>query len=149
MNWCANLQSTLSAQEKVRDTTSAQMLMAEHERLKGEIEAREEKFGNVMNLGLLMIQDKHSASKEVKQKLELLSREKERLHMSWEKKKIYLDQLIDLQIFLRDAKQLEALCSSQEASLGSTDLAETVEEVDNLLKKHDAFEKLVQTQEDR
>ena len=31
MNWSANLQNTMLTQEKVRDTTSAQILMTEHE----------------------------------------------------------------------------------------------------------------------
>lgn len=60
-----------------------------------------------------------------------------------------LEQKIDLYCFLRDAKQIDSLCSSQEASMGSTNLAQTVEAVQDQIKRHDAFEKFIQTQEEK
>lgn len=60
-----------------------------------------------------------------------------------------LEQKIDLYCFLRDAKQIDSLCTSQEASLGSTNLGQTVEAVQNQIKRHDAFEKFIRTQEEK
>ena len=60
-----------------------------------------------------------------------------------------MDQLLDLQFFMRDAKQIESTCNSQEAALLGTDLGSTAEEVLVQVKKHEAFEKLVQAQDDR
>lgn len=60
-----------------------------------------------------------------------------------------MDQLLDLHIFLREAKQLEDLITSQEATLGSVEFEDTVDEVDRQVKKHDAFEKLVNAQDER
>ena len=51
------------------------------------------------------------------------------LHASWQAKKVYLDQLIDLQFFLRDAKALDAGSAAQEAALSSHDLPSSVEAV--------------------
>lgn len=62
---------------------------------------------------------------------------------------MHLDQLIDLQFFLRDAKQIDALSSSQEVALAGTDIGTSVEEVDVAVKKHEAFEKLLITQEEK
>lgn len=149
MNWAGNLQTTMLTHDKVRNIQTAQALMADHERHKAEIEAREEKFETVKKLGAGMIKDGHSASTEVKDKLEVLFREREKLLLAWENKKIYLDQLIDLQLFLRDAKQLDALCTSQELILSNPDVGTTVEEVDAAAKKHDAFEKLIATQDEK
>jgi len=50
---------------------------------------------------------------------------------------------------MRDAKQIESTCNSQEAALLGTDLGSTAEEVLVQVKKHEAFEKLVQAQDDR
>ena len=58
-----------------------------------------------------------------------------------------MDQLIDLQYFLQDAKQIDALSSSQKVALAGTDIGTTVDEVDVAMKKHEAFEKLLTTQE--
>lgn len=62
MNWAAGLRATMSTEEKVRDAASAQTLKAEHEGLKGEIEAREENFSSVLDLGEAMVQTGHYAA---------------------------------------------------------------------------------------
>lgn len=62
---------------------------------------------------------------------------------------MYLDQLIDLHFFLRDAKQIHTTSSAQEAALNNNDFGTSVDEVAAQVKKHDAFEKLVATQEER
>lgn len=73
----------------------------------------------------------------------------QRLHTAWNKKKVLLEQKIDLYCFLRDAKQIDSMCSSQEASLSSTELGQTVEVVQGQIKRHDSFEKFIQTQEEK
>lgn len=60
-----------------------------------------------------------------------------------------MDQLIDLHFFLRDAKQIYTTSSAQEAALNNNDFGATVDEVASQVKKHEAFEKLVATQEER
>jgi spectrin beta len=62
MNWAAGLRATMMTEEKVRDAASAQTLKAEHEAVKAEIEAREENFKAVVELGKLMVQENHYAS---------------------------------------------------------------------------------------
>lgn len=61
-NWAAGLCATMSTQDNVRDAASAQILKAEHEALKGEIEAREDTFSNVLDLGEAMVQTGHYAA---------------------------------------------------------------------------------------
>lgn len=73
----------------------------------------------------------------------------QRLHAAWNKKKVLLEQKIDLYCFLRDAKQIDNICSSQEAALSSSDLGQSVETVQVQIKRHDAFEKIIQTQEEK
>ncbi|XP_071037774.1 spectrin beta chain [Parasteatoda tepidariorum] len=148
-NWALGLCSSLKTEEKVRDVTSAQMLKAEHERLKAEIEAREGTFGTIVNAGEEMIENGHYAHEEIRERLDHLLGIRGDLHTAWHKKKIYLDQLCDLQCFLRDAKQLDTLSSQQEVYLSSSDVGNTVEEVDVLVKKHEAFEKLLATQNEK
>ena len=55
----------MKTEEKVRDVASAQMLKAEHEQLKAEIEAREGTFGTIVNAGEEMIDGGHYAHEEV------------------------------------------------------------------------------------
>jgi len=57
MNWAAGLRATMSTEEKVRDAASAQILKAERE-----IEAREDSFSSVLDLGEAMVQTGHYAA---------------------------------------------------------------------------------------
>ncbi|XP_012530663.2 spectrin alpha chain isoform X3 [Monomorium pharaonis] len=149
MNWAAGLRATMSTEEKVRDAASAQILKTEHEALKGEIEAREDSFSSVLDLGEAMVQTGHYAATEVEEKCNQLLDERQRLHAAWQQKKVHLDQLIDLHFFLRDAKQLDTLSSTQEAALSGDNFGVSVEEVDAQMKKHNEFEKLLVTHEEK
>ncbi|XP_046434088.1 spectrin beta chain, non-erythrocytic 1 isoform X2 [Neodiprion fabricii] len=149
MSWAAGLRATMSTEDKVRDAASAQTLKAEHEALKGEIEAREDSFSAVLDLGEAMVQTGHYAAPEVEEKCNQLLEERQKLHTAWQQKKVHLDQLIDLHFFLRDAKQIDNLSATQEAGLSGDNFGVSVEEVDNQVKKHNEFEKLLVTQEEK
>ncbi|CAL8090883.1 unnamed protein product [Orchesella dallaii] len=144
-----SLLTTLPSQPKVRDTASSQALMTEHERIRSEIEAREESYDHVLELAHAMVSENHPESDEVSRMVSNLKNLKEKLLVTWEHKRVYLDQLIDLNIFLRDAKQLETNCNGQEITLNSEQLGDSVEETDKAVKKHEAFEKLINTQDDK
>ncbi|XP_063994705.1 spectrin beta chain, non-erythrocytic 5 isoform X3 [Diachasmimorpha longicaudata] len=149
MNWAAGLRAALSTEDKVRDAASAQILKAEHEGIKGEIEAREDSFSAVLDLGEAMVQTGHYAAPEVEEKCNQLLDERQKLHTAWQQKKVHLDQLIDLHFFLRDAKQLDNLSATQEAALSNDNFGVSVEEVDVQMKKHNEFEKLLVTQDEK
>ncbi|XP_046630760.1 spectrin beta chain, non-erythrocytic 1-like isoform X4 [Daphnia pulicaria] len=149
VTWSSGLVAIMSSTEKVHDANEAQALRAEHDRLKGEIEAREDVFSSAVQAGETMIQEEHYSAAEIKDRLIQLLQEREKLHAVWQQRKIHLDQLLDLQFFSRDAKQIESTCNTQEAALLGTDLGSTAEEVMAQFKKHEAFDKLVQAQDER
>lgn len=134
MSWSCDLRSSMKAHEKVRDAASAQALKGEHERIKAEIEAREDVFQKVVDNGQAMMEDNHYASSEIDDRVGKVLEERNQLHAAWQNKKVYLDQLIDLQFFLRDVKQLDSLCIAQEASLSTSECGETIEEAEALVR---------------
>ncbi|XP_065345561.1 spectrin beta chain, non-erythrocytic 1 isoform X4 [Cloeon dipterum] len=149
MGWSTGLRATLLAEERVSDAAGAQSLKAQHEAIKSEIEAREENFRAIVETGEALAQGGHSQAQEIQDRLQALLEERQKLHTAWQQKKVYLDQLIDLHFFLRDAKQLETLSSAQEVALQSSETDGSVEEVSSAAKKHEAFEKLLAAQEDK
>lgn len=149
LSWATNLRATLQAEEHVRDAAGATALKIQHDAIYNEIEAREEKFRYLNELSDSMVQTGHYAAAEVEERCSALLDERQRLHTSWNKKKVLLEQKIDLFCFLRDAKQIDNLSSSQEAALTSSDFGQTVEVVQDQIKRHDAFEKLIQTQDEK
>lgn len=149
MSWASNLRATLQAEEHVRDAAGATALKIQHDAIYNEIEAREDKFRYLNELSDSMVQTGHYAAAEVEERCTALLDERQRLHTAWNKKKVLLEQKIDLFCFLRDAKQIDNLSSSQEAALSSSDFGQTVEVVQDQIKRHDAFEKLIQTQDEK
>lgn len=138
-SWFNTLLRQLDSQDKSRDAT---LLMTEHEQLKLEIDSRKEKYSQVLELG-----NSIKSMETVAEKLTELTKQLPSLESKWASKKIYLDQLIDLQIFLRDSKTLSSVLTSQEIQLLSDTSATTVEELEKLLKKHLNLEHLISTQE--
>ncbi|CAG0913206.1 unnamed protein product [Notodromas monacha] len=108
------------------------------------------------------VHDAASSQMDIKRRKEKLLDERQKLHATWHHKKVYLDQLIDLHFFLRDAKQLSTIAQTQEVALNATDAFYhdsadgshrrdplSIEQVDSALKKHEAFEKVVLAQDDK
>ncbi|XP_024085304.1 spectrin alpha chain, non-erythrocytic 1 isoform X3 [Cimex lectularius] len=149
MSWANELRMTIMTDVKARDAGMAQSFKEEHKRFCAEIEAREDSFRQVMDLADEMIQNNHYASHEIQEKFNQLLEEREKLHTVCQHKNVHLDQQIDLHLFLRDAKQIDTLCNSQEVALSNNDFGDSVDEVSIHVKKHDAFEKLFATQEDK
>lgn len=125
MSWASNLRATLQAEEHVRDAAGATALKIQHDAIYNEIEAREEKFRYLNELSDSMVQTGHYAAAEVEERCAALLDERQRLHSAWNKKKVLLEQKIDLFCFLRDAKQIDNLSGSQEAALSSSDFGQS------------------------
>ena len=122
--WSSGLRRSLITEEKVSDAASAQMLKTEHDNLKAEIETREKTFSDVVAIGEAMVAQDHSAVGEVKEKIESVLTERQKLHTAWQHRKVYLDQLIDVSQ-LRIWTWVEWVVES--------DIQETLERILNLL----------------
>ncbi|XP_035773613.1 spectrin beta chain, non-erythrocytic 1-like isoform X5 [Anopheles albimanus] len=149
MSWATNLRAALQAEEHVSDAAGATALKIQHDAIYGEIEAREQTFRELNELSDSMVQTGHYAATEVEEKCSALLDERAKLHSAYNKKKILLEQKIDLFCFMRDAKVIENISSGQEATLSSLDFGITVEVVQDQVKRHEAFEKLIQTQDEK
>ncbi|XP_068625866.1 spectrin beta chain, non-erythrocytic 5 isoform X2 [Battus philenor] len=150
LTWSAALRGGMAGAARARSAAAAQAQRAHHDALRAEIDARDDGFRAALDKAQRLIDAGHPAAQEIAEKCEALLEERAQLHGAWAARQVALDQLHDLHCFLRDAKQLHELCASQEAAL-STEISPTcsVEEVDNQLKKHEAFEKLLATQDEK
>jgi len=60
-----------------------------------------------------------------------------------------LQLILEVYQFARDAAVAEAWLMAQDPYLKSEELGQTIDEVENLIKKHEAFEKAAAAQEER
>lgn len=134
LSWCGHLKIMLLSEEKVSSVAEAQLLKSEHENLKGEIEAKESNFRELIEAGEAMRAKKFPFLSDIDVKLSQVLEERESLHMAWQQKKVYLDQLLDLHFFLRDTKQIMGFYTSQERVTNKTINVEDVETIDKELK---------------
>lgn len=114
---------------------------------------------------------------QVLEKLESLHAERDRLEEQWNRKQSWLESVHLEQIFYRDVNSMDKMSSSQEVHthslcllprrhknitlivssvlpslqilLQNGTLGDTVDETEGLIKRHEAFEKLLSSQEDK
>lgn len=149
MQWMDDVVRQMNTSEKPRDVSGVELLMNNHQSLKAEIDAREDNFTTCISLGKELLARNHYASAEIKDKLVALSNHRNSVMQRWEERWENLQLILEVYQFARDAAVAEAWLIAQEPYLMSTELGHTIDEVENLIKKHEAFEKSAAAQEER
>ncbi|NWS56399.1 SPTN5 protein, partial [Chunga burmeisteri] len=147
--WTAEIIREMRAKETIRDISTSSLRLTQHQQLLAEIEAREEKYSHVVQLGQSLLQDEEIGSNEIQQKLQALLEEKEKVYNEWKQKKEWLEKIHQEQTFYKDWDHLDMLLTSQEIYLKSSDLGSSVGEVEQLIRKHEAFEKFLASQDEK
>ena len=96
-----------------------------------------------------MIHRRHQRSSEIKEKCVQISMLRDQVDQTWHERWEYLQLILEVYQFARDAAIAETWLIAQESYLNNEELGETVDQVENLLKRHEQFEKSLLAQEDR
>uniref|UniRef100_T1HWC3 Spectrin beta chain n=1 Tax=Rhodnius prolixus TaxID=13249 RepID=T1HWC3_RHOPR len=147
--WMDDVIRQMNTTEKPRDVSGVELLMNNHQSLKAEIDTREDNFTSCITLGKELLSRNHYASNEIKEKLLSLNNQRNSLLHRWEERWENLQLILEVYQFARDAAVAEAWLIAQEPYLMSTELGHTIDEVENLIKKHESFEKSATAQEER
>merc|ERR1712106_370191 len=149
MLWMDDLMRQMSTSEKPRDVSGVELLMNNHQGHKAEIDAREDNFGDLYSLGKELLSMSHYASNETKEKLRELTDKRNGMIHRWEERWEHLQLILEVYQFARDAAVAEAWLIAQDPYLKSEEFGHSIDEVENLIKKHEAFEKAAAAQEER
>ncbi|XP_077320775.1 spectrin beta chain, erythrocytic [Lithobates pipiens] len=149
MLWMENIIRQIETQEKPRDVSSVELLIKYHQDLRAEIEARNTSYSSCVDLGETLLARNHPASEEIKEKLEQLAERRAGMMDRWEKRWDWLRVLLEVCQFARDASMAEAWLIAKEPYLYTTHVGNSMDDVEKLLKKHEAFEKSTITWEER
>ncbi|XP_032604878.3 spectrin beta chain, erythrocytic [Taeniopygia guttata] len=149
LSWMESTVRQIETQEKPRDVSSVELLMKYHQGIKAEVDARGKNFTNCIELGKKLLQRKHQDSPEIKVKLVELVDKRKAMMETWEQRWERLRLLLEVCQFSRDASVAESWLIAQEPYLASSDYGQTVDAVEKLLKRHEAFEKSSATWEER
>uniref|UniRef100_A0A8C9YZ58 Spectrin, beta, non-erythrocytic 5 n=1 Tax=Sander lucioperca TaxID=283035 RepID=A0A8C9YZ58_SANLU len=147
--WCSQLIGAMAAEESISDVATADLQLAQHQQLWAEMEARQETYQQAWDMGEELQTQDRTNRKEVAEKLESLQAERDKLEEQWNQKQSWLESVHLEQVFYRDVNSMDKTCSSQEILLQNSTLGNTVDETEGLIKRHEAFEKLLSSQEDK
>ncbi|NXS91224.1 SPTB1 protein, partial [Jacana jacana] len=149
LSWMESTVRQIETQEKPRDVSSVELLMKYHQGIRAEVDARSKNFSTCIELGKKLLQRKHQDSPEIKTKLTELVEKRKAMMETWERRWDRLRLLLEVCQFSRDASVAESWLIAQEPYLASSDYGQTVDAVEKLLKRHEAFEKSSATWEER
>nr|XP_013802206.1 PREDICTED: spectrin beta chain, erythrocytic isoform X2 [Apteryx mantelli mantelli] len=149
LSWIESIIRQIETQEKPRDVSSVELLMKYHQGIKAEIDTRDKSFTTCIDLGKKLLQRKHHEAPEIKAKLVELVEKRRAMVETWDRRWDWLRLLLEVCQFSRDASVAEAWLIAQEPYLASGDYGHTVDSVEKLLKRHEAFEKSTATWEER
>ncbi|KAL0969732.1 hypothetical protein UPYG_G00231540 [Umbra pygmaea] len=147
--WCSHVLSGMAAEESIRDVATCDLHLAQHQQLWAEIVAREETYDQAVAMGTELQRQDRQHAREVQDKMIGLQEVRDEMLGHWKRKQRKLEGTHLEQVFYRDTESIEKVTNSQEILLKNSDLGTTVDETEGLIKRHEAFEKLLGTQEDK
>uniref|UniRef100_A0A8C3CU77 Spectrin beta chain n=1 Tax=Cairina moschata TaxID=8855 RepID=A0A8C3CU77_CAIMO len=149
VSWMDGVLCQIGAGEKPRDVSSVEVLMNFHQGLKSEMEARSKSIAACLELGKTLILAKSPAADEIKALAEKLLAKKKELAEKWDKHWEWLQQMLEVHQFAQEAVVADAWLTAQEPLLKSQELGSSVDEVEQLIRRHEAFRKAAAAWEER
>uniref|UniRef100_A0A158QA40 Spectrin beta chain n=1 Tax=Enterobius vermicularis TaxID=51028 RepID=A0A158QA40_ENTVE len=128
--WIDSTKAILEEYPRPVDVASAEDLLKKHRELKDDIDGKKYDFDYVRDLAERLLQRNRNLPE-------------------WAEKERYLNEMLDLQLFNTEAERIDAATKGHEAFLEITNLGDSVESVENLLKRHGDFEAKLRAQDER
>lgn len=135
ITWTEIATSEMQGDQTIHDLQSAEWIHKEHARLKAEIDARDDEYIEVRQLGAELVNKNHYAKAEIEVKLNQVVKAYSHVKSEWGLREQWLSQVVEWHAFHREAKQTIALISSREQTLKSFDTGTSVEAVESQIKK--------------
>ncbi|KAG7483995.1 hypothetical protein MATL_G00044300 [Megalops atlanticus] len=146
--WMDGLICQIGTGETPRDVSSVEVLMNYHQSLKSDIEARNKSVMQCMELGKTLLAARNPAAEEVKEKLDKLMAKQKELSDKWDKQWEELQRMLEEHQYSRDAVVAEAWLTGQEPFISRKEVGGSVDEVEQLIRRHEAFRKAAATWEE-
>uniref|UniRef100_A0A671V9H2 Spectrin beta chain n=1 Tax=Sparus aurata TaxID=8175 RepID=A0A671V9H2_SPAAU len=147
--WMDSIICQIGTGEKPRDVSSVEVLMNYHQSLKSEVEARSRSTLECIEMGKTLLAARNPAAEEIKEKLDKVVAKQYELSEKWDKHWEFLQQLLEVHQFAQEAVVAEAWLTAQEPFISSKELGGSVDEVEQLIRRHEAFRKAAATWEER
>ncbi|KAK1900562.1 Spectrin beta chain non-erythrocytic 1, partial [Dissostichus eleginoides] len=149
ITWMESIICQIGTGEKPKDVSSVEVLMNYHQSLKSEVEARSRSTLECIEMGKTLLAARNPAAEEIKEKLDKVITKQYELSEKWDNHWDALQQLLEVHQFAQEAVVAEAWLTAQEPLISSNELGASVDEVEQLIRRHEAFRKAAATWEER
>uniref|UniRef100_A0A8C2YIC9 Spectrin beta chain n=1 Tax=Chinchilla lanigera TaxID=34839 RepID=A0A8C2YIC9_CHILA len=149
LSWMDGIAGQIGAADKPRDVSSVEVLMNYHQGLKTELEARVPELTACQELGRSLLLNKSAMADEIQAQLDKLATRKEEVSDKWDRHWEWLQQMLEVHQFAQEAVVADAWLTAQEPLLQSRELGSSVDEVEQLIRRHEAFRKAAAAWEER
>lgn len=107
ITWIQSMHQLVSSNELANDVTGAEALLERHQDYRTEIDARAGTFQAFEQFGDQLIQNRHYASEDIKQRQRDVQQALRNLEDAWVARRKILDQCLELQLFYRECEQAD------------------------------------------
>ncbi|KAK6758912.1 hypothetical protein RB195_016254 [Necator americanus] len=147
-NWIDRTKKALAENVRALDVQQAEDLLKKHYELGEQIKDKKYEIEYVQELGHRLL-EKNPRLREVEEQLKHLGSEMAVVKNMYRARDSQLKEQLDLQLFNREAERIDSATKGHEAFLDYADLGDSVESVENLLKRHRDLEAKLDAQEGR
>ena len=142
--WLTKTMTDVASEDIPSNLAEAEKLLSQHQSIREEIDNYTEDYTKMMEYGERITAEDVTPADDaqymfLRERLKALKDGWAELHQMWENRQQLLSQSLNLQMFLRDAKQGEVLLSQQEHYLSKDETPTNLEQAENLIKRHEAF----------
>ncbi|XP_071657671.1 spectrin beta chain, non-erythrocytic 2 [Patagioenas fasciata] len=147
--WTDGVRLQMEGRERPRDVSGADLAIKKHQSVKAELEARADCFDACVAAGTALLGRGHHAAEKISEQLSQLQERRRDLWACWQHKMDWLQIVLEVLVFARDAGAAEAWLSRREPLLRSGELGRSVAEAERLLQRHRGFQRALGAWEQR
>lgn len=151
LNWLTQTSEQCASEELPQSLSEAESLLDAHFDVKTVIEQHSDDYNTLMEEGPKYVRDDQNdlQTQSLRQQMLDVKDGWQQLHVLWDSRKEQLEQSMNHQLFLRDAKQCEAALGQQELYLSRPIDAPTADFVQEEIKKLEEFIKKMDTHDEK
>lgn len=149
MAWINEMIAKITAPDLATNIAGAEALLFRIKEHRTEIDSRKDAFDKFYENGQRIINEKHFLSYEIQDKMHILKQRNDLLEKTLRKRHDIYELNLDTQLFLREAEVLEIWIHSREPQLKDQKMGDSIVQVEELIRRHEDFEKTVDAQEEK
>jgi spectrin beta len=140
----------VASEQEPETLAEAEQLLQQHATIREEIDGYAEDYKKMRAMGDRVTQDQTDPQYMfLRQRLAGLEEGWNDLNRMWVDRQQHLSEGLNLQMFLRDAKQAEVMLAQQENRLAKEEQPNSLEQAENLLKRHQDFMTTMDANDDK